>query len=422
MRISTPQFYAASLAGILNQQNTLNTLSQQLSTGNALVNPSDQPVAAAQNVTLTGQIDRLSTYTENGQGAQNALQLESSTLQSVGTLVGQVRQLAVQMNNGTVGSQDLQNAASAMQGYLQQLVQYANTQDGQGNYIFAGSRSGTQPFAMQSDGSVHYLGDGGQNQLAIGAGLNTPIGDPGSALFMNTPGGNGTFTVSASNGNSGSATAGPGNVVSAALAQQTLLVAGTQYRISFSGSAASGGTLTYSVTSGTGSGMAASGVVSSGAYVDGMSIGLPPGAAPAVTVPIQGTPAAGDGFTIAAARPQSLFATFQALQQAFTSAAAQTSGSNALRAQAIGNALSSLDRNQTTLLSAQAAIGTRLQQVQAVQTQNSSLTLQLQTQQGQLTQINYAEVITGYQQSYTALQAAQKAFAQVQGMSLFQYL
>ncbi len=417
MRISTSQFYAASLTGILNQQNTLNTLSQQLSTGSSLVNPSDQPVAAAQNVTLTGQINRLATYTQNGQNAQNALQLESATLQSVGTLVDQVRQLAVQMNNGTVSSQDLQNAAATMQGYVQQLAQYANTQDGQGNYLFAGSKSGTQPFIIQANGSVLYQGDGSQNQLALGPSLNTAISDPGSALFMNARAGNGTFSVAASSGNTGGATAGPGTVNNTAAAQQILQVNGTQYQISFSGS---GGSMTYAVSSGTG-GVFSSGAISSGSFTPGMSIGLPPGGNPAITVPIVGTPAAGDSFTIGASAPQSLFQTFQSLAQAF-SASAQTSGSNALRAQSISNALASLDQSQTNLLSTQASIGSRLQQVQAVQTQNASLTLQLQTQQTQLSSINYPQVITDYQASLTALQAAQKAFTQVQGLSLFQYL
>ncbi len=417
MRVSTQQFYAASLTGILNQQNTLNTLSQQLSTGSTLVNPSDQPVAAAQNVALTGQINRLSGYTQNGQNAQNALQLESATVQSVTTLLSQARQLAVQMNNGTVSTQDLQNAAATMQGYIQQLAQYANTQDGQGNYLFAGSRSGTQPFAIQADGSVLYQGDGGQNQLALGPSLSTAISDPGSALFMNARAGNGTFSVNAANGNTGGATAGPGTVNDTALAQQTLLVNGTQYQISFSGS---GGSMTYTVTSGTGGTFSAS-PVASGAFTPGMSIGLPPGGAPAITVPIVGTPAAGDSFTVAAAAPQSLFQTFQSLAQAF-SASAQNPGSNALRAQSISNALASLDQSQTNLLSAQANIGSRLQQVQAVQSQNAGLTLQLQTQQTQLTSINYPQVITDYQSSLTALQAAQKAFTQVQGLSLFQYI
>lgn len=417
MRISTSQFYAASLTGILNQQNTLNTLSQQLATGSVLGNPADQPVAAAQNVTLTGQIDRLGSYTQNGQNAQNALQLQSATLQSVGTLINQVRQLAVQMNNATVNSQDLHNAATAMQGYIQQLAQYANTQDGQGNYLFAGSKSNTQPFVIQADGSVLYQGDGSQNQLALGPNLSTAISDPGNVLFMNARAGNGTFVINAASSNTGGATAGPGTVNDAALAQQTLQVNGTQYRIAFS---SSGGALTYAVSSGSG-GVFSSGSISSGSFTPGMSIGLPPGGSPAITVPIVGTPVAGDSFTIAAATPQSLFQTFQSLAQAF-SATAQTSGSNALRAQSISNALASLDQNQTNLLSAQASIGSRLQQVQAVLTQNASLTLQLQTQQTQLTDINYPQVITEYQSSLTALQAAQKAFVQVQGLSLFQYL
>jgi flagellar hook-associated protein 3 FlgL len=417
MRISTSQFYAASLTGILNQQNTLNTLSQQLATGSTLVNPSDQPVAAAQNVALTAQIERLSTYTQNGQNAQNALQLESATLQSVGTLIDQVRQLAVQMNNATVNAQDLRNAAAAMQGYIQQLAQYANTQDGQGNYLFAGSKSSTQPFVIQADGSVLYQGDGSQNHLAIGPSLSTPVSDPGDALFMNARAGNGTFSVTAASGNTGAATAGPGTVNDAALAQQTLLASGTQYQIAFS---SSGGTLTYTVTSGTG-GVFSSGVVSSGSFTPGMSIPLPPSGTPAITVPIVGTPAAGDRFTVAAAPPQSLFQTFQSLAQAF-SATAQSPGANARRAQAISNAIASLDQSQTVLLSVQANIGSRLQQVQSVQNQNASLTLQLQTQQAQLTNIDYPQVITAYQASLTALQAAQKAFVQVQGLSLFQYL
>lgn len=418
MRVSTPQFYANSLAGMTAQTQTLNTLNQQLATGNALVNPSDAPVAAAQNVALTGQINRLGGYAQNAQNAQNSLQLESSTLQSVTTLIGQVRQLALQMNNATVNGQDLRNAAAAMQGYLQQLVQYANTQDGQGNYLFAGSKSNVQPFTLQADGSVSYAGDGGQNRLALGPSLSTAIGDPGDALFMNTRAGNGTFTVDAAASNAGSATAGPGTVANVSLAQQTLWVDGTRYQIGFT-AGGTPGSLNYTVSSGSAGGSFTP--IASGAFTPGMSIGLPPGGAPAIEVPINGTPAAGDTFTISAAGPQSLFTTFQQLQQAF-SQTAQTPGSNALRAQAISNALASLDQSQTTLLSAQSAIGSRLQQIQAVQAQNASLTLQLQTQQAGLTQIDYAAVITQFQQTYTALQAAQKSFALLAGMNLFQYL
>ncbi|MBU6440638.1 MAG: flagellar hook-associated protein FlgL [Betaproteobacteria bacterium] len=418
--ISSSQFYGASLSGILQQQNLLNTLSQQLSTGNALVNPSAQPVAVAQNVSLTAQIGQLAGFSQNGSNAQQSLQLESSTLQSVGTLVQQVRQLALQMNNGTVDAQQLQNAATTMQGYLQQLVQYGNTQDGQGNYVFAGSQTRTQPFVLQSGGQVLYQGDGAQNQLALGPSLSTATGDPGSAVFMDIPGGNGSFSVSASGSNTGGATAGPGTVNNASLAQQLLTVGGTEYQISFS-AAPSGSGLIYTVSSGSGAAFGASGVVSSGSFSSGMSIGLPPGASPAIEVPILGAPAAGDSFTIAGSKPQSLFTTFLDLQQAF-SGSGPGSGSSARRAQAISDAVASLDQGQTVLLGTQSAIGSRLQQVQAVQTQNSSVTLQLQTQQTTIASINYPQTISQYEQSLTALQASESAFSQLQGLSLFKYL
>lgn len=419
MQVSTSQFYASSLAGILNQQSTLNNLSQQLSTGSTLVNPSDQPVVASQNVTLTAQISQLATYSLNGQNAQSSLQVETSTLTNVNTLVQQVQTLAEQMNNGTVNAQDLQNAATTMQGYLQQLVQYGNAQDGQGNYIFGGSQNGVQPFSLQSNGQVSYAGDGGQNQLALGPTLQTAIGDPGSAVFMDNLSGNGTFTVAASGSNTGGAALGPGSVDSASLAQQTLLLQGTEYQVSFS-AAASGSGLVYSIASGTGTSMAASGVVFSGAYTAGASIQLPPGSG-YITVPVQGTPAAGDTFTVAGSQQQSLFATFQSLEQAF-SAPASGSGATAQRAQSISNALAGLQVAQTNLLGTQSAIGGRLQQVTAVQTQNTTMTTQLQTQQATLVSINYPQVITAYQQSLTALQAAESAFSQMQGLSLFKYI
>ena len=418
--ISSNQFYAGGLSGMLQQQSLLGTLSQELSTGNALVNPSSQPVAVAQNVSITAQIGQLAGFTQNGSNAQQSLQLESSTLQSVGTLVDQVRQLALQMNNGTISAQQLQNAGTQMQGYLQQLVQYGNTQDGQGNYLFAGSRNQTQPFVLQANGQVQYQGDGGQNQLALGSSLSTAVGDPGNAIFMNIPGGNGSFSVAASGSNTGGASLGPGTVNNPGLAQQVLLVNGTEYQISFS-TPASGSGLDYTISSGSGAAFASSGAVASGSFSSGMSIGLPPGANPAIEVPVVGSPAAGDSFTIAGSQPQSLFATFQSLQQAL-SATPAGSGSAARRAQAISNALASLDQAQTVLLGTQSAIGSRLQQVQAVQTQNSGVTLQLQTQQASIASINYPQVITQYQQSLTALQAAESAFSKLQGLSLFKYL
>ncbi|MCL5980665.1 MAG: flagellar hook-associated protein FlgL [Gammaproteobacteria bacterium] len=427
MRVSTQQFYSTSLTGMLNQQSTLNNLSQQLSTGNALGNPADNPVANAQVLNLSAKLSNLGAYQQANQSSQQDLQLSSSVLQSVNSLISQVQQLAVQMNNATVSAQDRQNAAAAMTGNLQQLVQLANTQNANGQYVFAGSQGGTQPFQLQANGNVQYMGDAAQKSLMIGPGLNMPVSEAGSAVFMDVPAGNGSFTVSAAaanSGSSGTATMGPGSVLDPGAASQQLVVQQSQYQITF---AASG--TAYSITSGTGTvgsagWNASSGTVVSGAsYTPGQSIGIPAasGGMNFLSVPVAGTPVAGDSFTIAASQPQSIFQTFSDLQQALSSTGSGP-GANTQRAQAISNVLANLNQAQTQVLSTQSSIGARLQQAQSVSSLNSSLTLQFQTQQGNLADISYPQVITQYQQSLTALQSSQKAFAQVQGLSLFQYI
>jgi flagellar hook-associated protein 3 FlgL len=206
------------------------------------------------------------------------------------------------------------------------------------------------------------------------------------------------------------------------------VVNGAQYQVTISNNGSSG--LTYSVSSGTGqvgsSGWSgSSGTVVSGSYTPGQSIAIPstPGSSPFISVPTNGQPGIGQSasFTLAAAQPQSLFQTFNNLITAFQ-AGGGSPGANTQRAQDISNVLANLSQSQTTLLSTQSQIGSQLQQAQSVQTLNANLTAQFQTTQGNLANVSYPQVITQFQQSTTALQAAQKAFAQVQGLSLFNYI
>ena len=350
-------------------------------------------------------------------------------MQSVSTLMNQVQQLAVQMNNGTVNSNDLQNAVTTMQGNLQQLVQLANTQDANGKYIYGGSQDGSPPFALQSNGQVLYQGDGGTNSLQIGPSLSVPSSQPGSAIFMNIPAGNGTFTVTPSGSNygsssSGTVTLGPGSVLDSAAAQSAFIAQGASYQISIS-QGSSG--MTYTVSSGTGNPPSSSwNPVSSGAFTPGQSIDIPdpndPNS-PMASVSTQGAPGSGqtESFVLSAARPQSLFQTFQSIITALQ-AGTGSPAANTERAQGLSNALANLSNAQTQLLSVQASIGSQLQQAQSVSTLNTNLTEQFQSTQSSLADISYPQVITQFQESSTALQAAQKAFVQVQGLSLFQYI
>ena len=103
--------------------------------------------------------------------------------------------LAVQGLNGTQSAQTRQGIAIEVQQLLDQLVSVANTQDAGGQYLFAGSQSGSPPVAATGNPYV-YSGDAGQRFLQIGPGRQVAAGDPGSAVFMNIPAaGGGTQSV-----------------------------------------------------------------------------------------------------------------------------------------------------------------------------------------------------------------------------------
>ena len=87
------------------------------------------------------------------------------------------------------------------------LLSLANTQDGNGQYIFGGFATQTQPFSVSATGAT-YAGDQGQRQVQIAAGQTVVVGDNGDLVFNQIKTGNGTFTAAAEAGNTGTGVIG----------------------------------------------------------------------------------------------------------------------------------------------------------------------------------------------------------------------
>ncbi|MGP1667066.1 MAG: flagellar hook-associated protein FlgL, partial [Rhodanobacter sp.] len=203
MRVSTSWMQQQSVSTMMDRQSDLSNLNIQLSTGKRINQPSDDPVGAARALDFTHLTADTAQHQRNISTANARLGLEDQTLGNVTNVLGRVRTLLLQGANGTQTDATRGDIATEMVQLRQQLLGQANSKDGQGEYIFAGNRTGTQPFASQ--GSVSYLGDDGQRMVAAGPGLQIATGDPGSEVFANIRTGNGTFAISAVAGNSGSA-------------------------------------------------------------------------------------------------------------------------------------------------------------------------------------------------------------------------
>lgn len=137
----------------------LQKIESEISTGQALNLPSDNPTAALDAVNIQRTLDQLNQVSTNLTTNQSYLAQTDSTLSSVANLLTSAQSTASSAAGATISPSQQQQAADQIGQLVQQLVQSANT-NYDGRYLFAGSTAGAQPFVM--DGKyVEYVGNAG---------------------------------------------------------------------------------------------------------------------------------------------------------------------------------------------------------------------------------------------------------------------
>ncbi|MEW9625457.1 flagellar hook-associated protein FlgL [Rhodanobacter geophilus] len=403
IRLSTSWMYQQSLTTMLNQQGELSATQNQVSSGQRINLASDDPAGATQVVSLNHILASTAQYSSNIDAANARLSTESNTLSSFNSLLDQARSMAVQGINGTLSSSDRQDMATQLTQIRAQLVQLANTTDASGDALFAGTSTTSTPFALNSDGSVSYVGNSDNQMTTIGSGLRIPNSDEGAGLFMNIPAGNGSFVASAAAGNTGSLLVGATSVTDASAWKAATAAGPVNYQISFD---AAGNWTATDANNG-------NAVVASGSYQDGGSIGFN-----GMTIALSGTPAAGDTVSVNSGQTQDVFATLTNMINALNDGSVgDTQLNNTMSRQ-----IESIDRAQDQLSSTQTDVGGRLNRLTQQQSTYSGLTLTYQTTLSGVQDTDMASAISQLMLQSTALQASQQTFAKVQGMSLFDYL
>ena len=214
MRISTSFFYSQGLQNMLDQQSKLLRVQDQLGQGVKNLSPSDDPSASARVLGLNQSITKIEQYGENAIYAKQRLELEESTLDSVSLVLQRVRELTVQAGN--VGTGDIvtrKAITSEIKQRIDELLDLANTRDVNGDYLFSGFKSRTQPFFSDGAGNYTYNGDQGQMDVKIGNTRQVTVSDSGADVFQRVRTGNGTFTSDSGLVNEGSGVIRQGSVI-----------------------------------------------------------------------------------------------------------------------------------------------------------------------------------------------------------------
>lgn len=417
MRISTSQIFDAGVAGIQLNQQSLYRLQNQLSTGRKLLTPADDPVASAQALVVTQSRDRVEQFTENQGYARSALGVLEANLSALTDLIQNVRERAVQGANASYSDAQRSYMASEIQTRFGELLAIANADDGSGIHLFSGFQGNVQPFSISGvaptapavDSPVVYQGDEGQRLVQVSESRQMPVNVSGDDLLMSIPTGNGTFQVTPAGNSGGGINQGTGFATVGAVTDPAAWRAGLNANGAYEVRFVAGGTQ-YEIYN-------ASNVLLSGPspYTSGQTIALPGG-----QIAISGTPANGDRFAVTAGR-QSLFTTLQNLIGAL-----QTPTSPAFtaseRANWIAAEMANLDQALDNVNRVRADVGTRLKELQSLGDNGADTVLQYTKTLSELQDLDYAKAISEFTQVQTQLEAAQKSFKQISGLSLFSLL
>lgn len=396
MRISTSMLHAQGVANILRNQTALARTQNELALATRLVSAKDDPGAWARAAGLDQHLAQLERYRSNSSVVMHRLGLEENALVSATETLNRVRELALQANNATTSADARLSIAQEMQARLSELVSLANSTDGEGRYLFAGTADAAAPFSLAALGAT-YAGNGSTRLVDIGPERSVALGDAGDAVFRNLMTGNGTFSVAA-----GAANAGLAKLNSAQVLDAASWDSGT-YTLSFNAG-------TYEVRD------AGNALVDSGAYTSGAAIRFR-----GIELTLSGAPADGDSFSVAPSQAQDMFAVLQKMTALFTSMPASPAA-DARHQTAFFGALEELDAAMTRVNTVRATVGHRLNAVDDAMAQIETLDVQDQSTLSSLRDLDYAEATARLNLQMTALQAAQQSYARIQGLSLFDFL
>lgn len=431
MRISTPLMERMGMDGIHRQQAKLARTRLQLSTGQRILTPSDDPGAAVRALDLKESLAANRQFQSNIQALRSRLEFEDSALTSVANLLQRARELTIQSLNDTLNAGDRQAIGQEVQQLLDETLGLANTRDANGEYIFAGFRSNTVPFVFdggRTPPAYVYQGDKNRRLLQIAPQRPMADGDSGFAVFENVSSNSGANAIAASGGRQSvlntlyslaQALNGQFTTSHGALMGTKDLSSGIDY---------SGGAKSFDLAVDGGAPVTISIAAANYAGADDLVA--------AINAGISAT--ALDGTVVAQHR--SGFMEFVSANAGDTSSVAISndtdgvltdlglsdpelgSGAGPSFHEAASASLEDIDAALQSVSDTRASVGARLNALDEQADVHDKFIIDTEANLSEIQDLDYAEAISRFNIQQLALQAAQQAYVKVQGLTLFNYL
>jgi flagellar hook-associated protein 3 FlgL len=165
--LSTTDAIIRQIDSLSSQQANLQT---EVSTGQKITNPEDDPSGFNTALTLEDDLSTVQQYGDNATQALTVAQASSSSLTSLQTVSNRAGELAT-LGTGTLGASAMQSYGTETNSLIQEAVQAANSSFN-GAYLYGGTADGSPPFTVTEDSSgnitgVTYAGNSTQAEVPL---------------------------------------------------------------------------------------------------------------------------------------------------------------------------------------------------------------------------------------------------------------
>lgn len=401
MRVSTSQFYFQNSQQLSNLQTDVNDQVKYLSSGKRVLTAKDDAVSFG---TLSGYKDsqqNIEKYQRNINQAESQNNLQEVSFTDAQDVLQELKQIFIQANNGALNVDDLEALAKRAQTSQDHLLNTANTQDENGNYIFSGYQTDIRPFELQPDNTAIYLGDNGVRELQIAKNITVGLNQTGKASFQDIPNNTGDFSANYAVNTSGA------SVSSAVITDRgNYDEAGFPPDYNFNFSTANDLTVTD------GNGVS---VFNTSTYAPGQTIAFN-----GVEVKLNGSPLPGDDFSITPQEDISIFDTVKSAIDWMNQGSTATDAT--LRSIDYAKILGQLDESLNHITSRRVETGVRLNLIEVQASNHLDTELYIASGRSNIEDLDFAKAVATFEQSKVSLQAAQQSFVQIKSLNLFNYL
>ena len=175
MRVASNQYQSLINISIQQNQDRINFLTQQMSSGLRIQLPSDDPIGNVRISRLTREQAMVTQYKENIASVKTRLLKNENYLSSMVTDMGQARDLLVWAADGSNAPSDLNAMTESLRAMRDSVFYTSNLKDQEGRYMF--SRTATDTPALKYDASqpigsrYSYMGNTETQTVGVGNGV-----------------------------------------------------------------------------------------------------------------------------------------------------------------------------------------------------------------------------------------------------------